>query len=57
MDESSAFCINAWWLGELLNNSVLVEPWAVIKLAYSTRGEANVGHIGEDTAFEDNNLA
>jgi len=41
----------------LFYDSVLIEPWAVIELAHPTRGEANMGHIGDDTAIEEKFLA
>jgi hypothetical protein len=36
----------------LLNDTILIESWTVIKFAHPARGEANMGHIGDHTATE-----
>ena len=52
MYQGSAFSIDAWGFRKLFNHSVFIETRTVIKFADSTGGEANMGHIRDDTATE-----
>ena len=57
MNQRATFGINTWGFGQLFNYSIFVEAWTVIKLAHSTGGEANMGHIRDHTATEESFLA
>jgi hypothetical protein len=53
MDKSASFGVNTWRFWKLIDDSVLIESWAVIELRHPTRGEAQRFrdwiHVGEHT--------
>jgi hypothetical protein len=52
MNQGAAFGVDARRFRKLFYHPVLVESWTVIEFAHSTGGEANMGHIRDDTATE-----